>query len=94
MNENKKQIDKLEKGCLIVAFELHKNDTPFIMLFTKQDGGAYIEHISYKDEGFFVLKDYRKESVVAKEIIAEVSRHVGGAWLIELCKKYGVEEKQ
>lgn len=92
MRDEEKQIEEMAKGCLIVAFELHKNDTPFIMLLTKQDGGAYIEHISYKDEGFFVLKDYRKERVVAKEIIDEVSRHVGGAWLIELCKKYGVED--
>lgn len=34
---------------------------------------------------------YRKESVTAKEILDEVSKHYGGAWLVELYKKYGVE---
>lgn len=34
---------------------------------------------------------YRKESDTAREILDEVSKHYGGAWLVELYKKYGLE---
>ena len=34
---------------------------------------------------------YRKESETAREILDEVSKHYGGAWLVELYKKYGLE---
>ena len=34
---------------------------------------------------------YRKESETAKEILDEVSKHYGGAWLIDLYKKYNAE---
>lgn len=34
---------------------------------------------------------YRKQSDTAREILDEVSRHFGGAWLVELYKKYGAE---
>ena len=34
---------------------------------------------------------YRKESDTAREILDEVSKHYGGAWLVELYKKYGVD---
>lgn len=37
---------------------------------------------------------YRKQSDTAREILDEVSQHFGGAWLIELYKKYGVEVKE
>ena len=33
----------------------------------------------------------RKQSETAREILDEVSRHLGGAWLVKLYKKYGVE---
>ena len=33
---------------------------------------------------------YRNQSDTAREILDEVSRHFGGAWLVELYKKYGV----
>ena len=36
-----------------------------------------------------VCEEYRKET--AKEILDKVSRHYGGAWLVELYKEYGVE---
>ena len=35
------------------------------------------------------LKQTRKET--AKEILDKVSRHYGGAWLVELYKEYGLE---
>jgi hypothetical protein len=31
------------------------------------------------------------EKETAKKILDEVSKHYGGAWLVELCKKYDVE---
>ena len=34
---------------------------------------------------------YRKASDTAREILDEVSQHFGGAWLVKLYKKYGVE---
>lgn len=37
---------------------------------------------------------YRKQSDTAREILDEVSRHFGGAWLVELYKKYGVEVEE
>lgn len=33
----------------------------------------------------------RMQSDTAREILDEVSRHFGGAWLVKLYKKYGVE---
>ena len=37
---------------------------------------------------------YRKQNDTAREILAEVSRHFGGAWLVELYKKYGAEAEK
>ena len=39
----------------------------------------------------FYNAGYRKESDTAREILGEVSKHYGGAWLVELYKKYGVD---
>ena len=39
----------------------------------------------------FIAKGYRKESDTAREILDEVSKHFGGAWLVDLYKKYGVD---
>ena len=41
-----------------------------------------------------IAAGYRKQSDTAREILAEVSRHFGGAWLVELYKKYGVEVEE
>lgn len=40
-----------------------------------------------------ILSIVRKQAVkdTAKEILDEVSKHYGGAWLVELYKRYGVE---
>lgn len=37
---------------------------------------------------------YRKQSDTAREILDEVSQHFGGAWLVKLYKKYGVEVEE
>lgn len=39
--------------------------------------------------GYELKDEIRKET--AKEILDKVSRHYGGAWLVELYKEYGVE---
>ena len=39
-----------------------------------------------------VVEKTKKET--AREILDEVSRHYGGAWLVELYKKYGVEVEE
>ena len=46
--------------------------------------------ISYDCEALYEA-GYRKQSDTAKEILDEVSRHFGGAWLTELYKKYGIQ---
>lgn len=41
------------------------------------------------ENGYGSVDRVRRET--AQEILDEVSKHYGGAWLIELYKKYGVE---
>lgn len=41
-----------------------------------------------------IAAGYRKQRETAREILDEVSRHYGGAWLVELYKKYGVEVEE
>ena len=40
-------------------------------------------------EGYRKADEVRKET--AKEILDDVAKHYGGAWLIELYKKYSIE---
>lgn len=54
---------------------------------------SQVVHISIDDK---LQKEYEyeiKQAVkdTAKEILDEVSKHYGGAWLVELYKRYGVE---
>lgn len=41
-----------------------------------------------------IMNGYRKQNDTAREILDEVSQHFGGAWLVELYKKYGVEVEE
>lgn len=47
--------------------------------------------LAYKNKETAEGKDEEIRKQTAKEILDEVSKHYGGAWLIELYKKYGVE---
>ena len=46
---------------------------------------------NYQEARALFSLGYRKESETAREILGEVSKHYGGAWLVELYKKYGVD---
>lgn len=47
--------------------------------------------LTEKEIEFFVKHNEKVRKETAKEILDEVSRHFGGAWLAELYKKYGVQ---
>ena len=91
MDNKQKQTEEMKSGALLVAWNFSEKEKPFVSIFTKKNDHLYVEHISNKDEGYLVLGGYRKQSDTAREILDEVSRHFGGAWLVELYKKYGVE---
>lgn len=47
--------------------------------------------LTEKEIEFFVKHNEKVRKETAKEILDEVSRHFGGAWLAELYKKYGIQ---
>ena len=61
MEENR-QIEGMANDMLIVAWDFPKKDTSFVGVFEKKDDHLFVEveHASNKNEGYFVLKGYRK----------------------------------
>ena len=82
MNDKQKQIEEMAKDLEEARYYAMAT----VGSLNNGFGGWYGAYM-YK-------KGYRKQSETAREILDEVSRHFGGAWLVELYKKYGVEAEQ
>lgn len=67
-----------------------------LIVFRTVDSSFWIsdygtEWLAYKNKEQAEGKGDEIRKQMAKEILDEVSKHYGGAWLVELYKKYGVE---
>lgn len=62
---------------------------------TKEETGVSMKDCYENFLAFLETAGYRKDEEVrketAREILDEVAKHYGGAWLVELYKKFGVE---
>lgn len=84
MNDKQKQIEEMAKAmCEEYDTDICKHECPMAtdcanILIAKR----------------LIAAGYRKQSDTAREILDEVSQHFGGAWLVELYKKYGMEVEE
>lgn len=76
MEDKQKQTEEMENSALLVAWELSEKEKPFVCVFAKKDDRLYVEHISNKDEGYFILKGYRKQSDTAREILHKLINNI------------------
>lgn len=83
MKTREEQVEEMAKTIYATGVALDGTDHAFGVY----DGDDHFHRMANAlyDAG------HRKQGDIAREILDEVSRHFGGAWLVELYKKYGVE---
>jgi hypothetical protein len=89
--------EKIEEMAKVCCFD----DTTCVECFKQYEKFVWKSNIKEEDRGKhcqvydnakrLYKAGYRKESDTARVILGEVSKHYGGAWLVELYKKYGVD---
>ena len=72
MDNKQKQTEEMENSALLVAWEFSPNGNPLVCVFAKKNDHIYLEQESYKNEGYFILKGYRKQSDTAREILQKL----------------------
>lgn len=93
----------MPNGVPFVVWEFSKKDMPFVGVYIGVDGGA-IGRSSNKNEGYFVLEEYRKQSDTVREFVQKLKEAdercqkkygegIGFTEIKEIAEEYGVKRE-
>lgn len=89
-----------EQGRFNAIADLDKEGKVVLTREEKEEYESLIKLLIYdkpmKNRVYEVIKDIKQQTrkETAKDVLDEVSKHFGGAWLVKLYKKFGVEIKE